>query len=301
MTLKLADRRIINNEQWRELRRAGIGGSDAAAILGLNPYATPLSVYYDKVESRNEEQNLAMEIGIELEPFLCRKFQEWIKCSEGHDIQVNAVPFMLANPDHPFMLANLDGQFEHPALGNCGLELKTTGEFNRRTWENDKVPDHCYIQVQHYMAVTGLQQFYVGVLIGNKIFSATMVPRNQEVIDTLIEELARFWKNHVLEESPPGPSGLECDTHILKEMFPYSKTEFVIELPHCYDMYLRYKDLKEKEKLLKKEIEEIRQHFMSEMQDAEVAHVNGRRITWKVVERKGYTVLPSSSRVLRIN
>jgi len=59
---------------------------------------------------------------------------------------------MLGSPHHPFMLANLDGQFDHPELGACGLELKTTGEFNRSAWE-EEIPDHCYIQVQHYMAV----------------------------------------------------------------------------------------------------------------------------------------------------
>ena len=153
MMLKLADRREINSEQWRELRRAGIGGSDAAAVLELNPYASPLSVYYDKVAGIQGEQTLAMEVGRELESFLRRKFTEWMMDAEGHKIQVQEVPYILGSPHHPFMLANLDGQFDHPELGACGLELKTTGEFNRSAWEEETIPDHCYIQVQHYMAV----------------------------------------------------------------------------------------------------------------------------------------------------
>ena len=300
MTLQLADKREISREQWLELRRAGIGGSDAAAVLGLNPYASPLSVYMDKVQGARGEQTLAMEVGSCLEPFLRKKFEERMKEEKGCEIHVQEVPCMLGNSHYPFMIANLDGQFTHPELGKCGLELKTTGGFNRSKWEKDHIPRHCYIQVQHYMAVTGLQHFYLGILIGNGIFSIKQVPRDQEIIQTIIKKQEHFWNNHVLARVPPDPSGLECDSGILKEMFPEAQ-ETTVELPHCQEIYHRYKDLKKKEKHLKQEMEHIRQQFMAEMKEAQVARVGGKKITWKVVEKKGYTVPPSAKRVLRIH
>jgi len=299
--LKLIDKREISEEQWKEFRRAGIGGSDAAAILGLNPYASPLSVYYDKVNGNYQEKSLPMEIGIILEPFLRQQFQNWMEYKEGHDIQVQETPFMLASDEHPFMIANLDGQFEHPELGTCGLELKTTGEFNRPAWEDKKVPDNCYIQVQHYMAVTGLKQFYVAVLVGNKLFHCTLVNRDEEVIDVIKEHLYNFWQNHILKEIPPGPSGLGCDANILTQLYPNSEDEEPVDLSHCYNIYLRYKDLKASEKLIRRETEEIKQKFMSELQTAEVGYVKDKKVTWKRQKRKGYTVEPSVTRVLRIN
>ena len=295
----LLDRRDVSEQTWRQQRRDGIGGSDAAAVLGLSPYESALSVYYAKVEGVDKKESLAMEIGRELEPFLRRKFEQWIRDTEGCPVQVEEVPFMLGNPDYPFMFANIDGRFTHPELGLCGLELKSTGEFQRSAWEEDEVPDHCYIQVQHYMAVTGLQHFYIAYLIGNRIFSAKRVPRNDKVIETLVEQLEKFWSGHVLQGVPPAPGGLGCDTEILKQLYPAEEGS-TIDLSHCQGYYDRYQELKKQEKELKQEVETIRQHFMAEMKEAQTALVGSKKITWKTVERKGYTVAPSSSRVLRI-
>ena len=129
--VKLADTRHMPKEKWLEMRRQGIGGSDAAAILGLSPYKSPLLVYYEKVHGTVQEDSLAMELGRELEPFLRRKFACWLKEQEGCSVAVEEVPFLLQHPEHPFLLANLDGRIHHPEHGPCGLELKTAGEFMR--------------------------------------------------------------------------------------------------------------------------------------------------------------------------
>ncbi len=71
--VKVADTRQMPREKWLELRHQGVGGSDATAILGLNPYKSPLS----------KEENLAMALGRELEPFLRRRFTRWLKEQEG--------------------------------------------------------------------------------------------------------------------------------------------------------------------------------------------------------------------------
>ena len=298
LAVKLADTRQMPREKWLELRRQGIGGSDAAAILGLNPYKSPLSVYYEKVHNTVKEESMAMELGRELEPFLRRRFTRWLKEQEGFSVSVQEVPFMLQHPVHPILLANLDGRFEHPGLGPCGLELKTAGEFMRAAWDTDDIPDSCYIQVQHYMAVTGLEYFYVAFLIGNREFGAVRVPRNETVIMDMIQRLIKFWKSYVLPKVTPAPAGLACDTQILTGLYPREGGS-TISLPGCQAQYDAYKALKQEEKRIQLELEAIRQHFMASMADAETALVGRGKVTWKTVERRGYTVAPSSYRQMR--
>lgn len=298
--IKLVDTRTITREEWLNWRKKGIGGSDVSALLGLNPWRSPLALYYDKVgENEDEEESIAMELGKELEPFLRRKFEKWMLKNEGIAIEVEEEPFMMQHPEYEWALANIDGKFEHPEKGLCGLELKTTNEFARADWDEDALPDYYYTQIQWYMGVTGLKTFYVGYLIGNRKFDAKEVPRNDEVIEVILEKTKDFWNNHVLAKIPPAPIGLGSDTDTLKKLYPEEDGQ-VVELHEYQDKRDKYKELMKQKAELEKEIEAIKQQFMAAMGESEVAIVGDRKVTWKTVSRKGFTVKPSSSRQLRI-
>lgn len=291
----------LSREEWLQLRRKGIGGSDIAAILGISPYRSALSVYYDKVgEAPEQEDNLAMELGRELEPFLRRKFEKWMIAHEECTIEVLEEKNILQHPEHGWMLANIDGKFEHPELGLCGLELKTAGEYQREYWENEQLPDDYYSQVQWYLAVTFLQTWYVGYLVGNRKFDVLKVPRNEEVIETLITRGKDFWENNVLVKVPPAPAGFNSDTAILKKLYPEEERAKTIELHNMQSYYDEYKQLSKQQKELKVKIETIKQLFMSAMETAEVAFVGKKKVTWKMVHRSGYVVEPTSFRQFRI-
>jgi len=56
----------ISRMEWLKLRKKGIGGSDAAAVCGLNPYSSPMKVFIDKtnedvVEEDNDEYTGALK------------------------------------------------------------------------------------------------------------------------------------------------------------------------------------------------------------------------------------------------
>lgn len=301
--IQVADTRDLTHEQWLRVRQMGLGGSDIAAVLGLNPWKSALSVYYDKVSEieANEEENIAMELGTELEPFLRRKFTTWMK-RQGHEIEVKENPYVLRHPEYEWMLANLDGEFEHPAKGLCGLELKTANEFAKADWEEDELPDQYYAQVQWYLAVTGLETFYIGYLIGNRKFDAKEIPRNDAVIEAMIEQASYFWHEHVLKQIPPAPAGLDCDSTVLKKMYEQEEPGKFVELheEEHTNKYAEYKELNKQQKELELKIEAIKQHFMAQMQDSEIALVGKKKVTWKLVHRKGYTVEPTSYRSIRI-
>ena len=298
--IKLIDTRTITHEEWLTWRKKGIGGSDVSALLGLNPWRSPLALYYDKVgENEDEEESIAMQLGKELEPFLRQKFEKWMLKNEGLTVEVEEEPFMMQHPEYEWALANIDGKFEHPEKGLCGLELKTTNEFAKNLWEDDELPVYYYFQIQWYMGVTGIETFYVGYLIGNRKFDAKEIPRNDEVIAEMFRQAKDFWHDHVLAETPPAPIGLGSDTDTLKKLYPEEDGQ-VVELHEYQDKRDKYKKLMKQKAELEKEIEAIKQQFMAAMGESEVAIVGDRKVTWKTVSRKGFTVKPSSSRQLRI-
>ena len=298
--IKLVDTRTITHEDWLKFRKKGIGGSDVSALLGLNPWRSPLALYYDKIgENEDEEESIAMELGKELEPFLRQKFEKWMMDNEELAIEVEEEPFMMQHPEYEWALANIDGKFEHPEKGLCGLELKTTNEFAKNLWEDDELPVYYYFQIQWYMGVTGIETFYVGYLIGNRKFDAKEIPRNDEVIAEMFRQAKDFWHDHVLAETPPAPIGLGSDTDTLKKLYPEEDGQ-VVELHEYQDKRDKYKELMKQKAELEKEIEAIKQQFMAAMGESEVAIVGDRKVTWKTVSRKGFTVKPSSSRQLRI-
>ena len=298
--IKLVDTRTITHEEWLNWRKKGIGGSDVSALLGLNPWRSPLALYYDKIgENKDEEESIAMELGRELEPFLRQKFEKWMTDNEGLVIEVKEEPYMMQHPEYEWALANIDGKFEHPEKGLCGLELKTTNEFAKNLWEDDELPVYYYFQIQWYMGVTGIETFYVGYLIGNRKFDAKEIPRNDEVIAEMFRQAEDFWHDHVLAKAPPAPIGLGSDTDTLNKLYPEEDGQ-VVELHEYQDKRDKYKELMKQKAELEKEIEAIKQQFMAAMGESEVAIVGDRKVTWKTVSRKGFTVKPSSSRQLRI-
>ena len=67
----------LSNEEWLKLRKTGIGGSDAGAICGFNPYSSAMQVFYNKTNDNVEEFNSdAVLIGHYLEDYLSQRFME---------------------------------------------------------------------------------------------------------------------------------------------------------------------------------------------------------------------------------
>ena len=74
---ELVDTSNLSNEEWLSYRRRGIGGSDAAAILGISPWRTARDLYYDKlnvVKADMDENWVALEMGHLLEDLVARIF-----------------------------------------------------------------------------------------------------------------------------------------------------------------------------------------------------------------------------------
>ena len=183
---------MTENETWLEERRKGLGGSDAAPVLGLSPWKTPYQVWLEKRgEAPEQEDNEPMFWGRTLEPVIRQRYAD----VTGRSV---AIPKgILVHPKHKWMLANLDG-----IAGDRVLEVKTARSAEK--WGepgSDEIPEHYRPQVEHYMAVTGLLVADVAVLIGGQDFRIYEVPADKELQELIIEQEAAFWE--MVEKGTP--------------------------------------------------------------------------------------------------
>ncbi|WP_067819846.1 YqaJ viral recombinase family nuclease [Actinomadura kijaniata] len=170
---------------WLQLRRQGLGGSDIAAICGLNPYTSALAVYHDKRgELPYEGESQAARWGRRLEEVIA---QGW---SEETGIPVHHSPGMLAHLDLPWMLANPDRTFGEGRLKI--LEIKNRSAWQDADWQHG-VPDGPALQLQWYLAVTGAEFGAVAALVGGNRLRYHYLDRDQALIDDLIKIAERFW------------------------------------------------------------------------------------------------------------
>jgi len=186
-------------------RRRGIGGSDAAAILGLSRWRTPLDVYLDKRgESDPLEESQAMFWGTTLEPVIRQRYSD----VTGRDVLIPQG--IIYHEKYPFMLASLDG-FTH---GNRIVEIKTA-RFGFEWGEEgtDEIPIEYIAQVQHYMTVTGYDVADVAVLIGGQDFRIYEVPADTELQEIMIAKEREFW-GMVKAGTPPDPVCLADAIHL---------------------------------------------------------------------------------------
>lgn len=265
----------MDHSEWLKWRKKGIGGSDAAAIAGLNPWKSPIAVYLDKIgETEPIEDNERMRIGRDLEDYVAKRFVE------ATGMKVRRINAILQHSEYPFMLANVDrlivGKKE-------GLECKVTNSYAKKEWE-DEIPIYYEIQCHHYMAVTGYKAWWIACLIGNEKFVYKRIERDEEVIKNLIKIERDFWENYVIPRQMPAPDGSDAATEIIKKMYPNSNPEQVIKLPKSYESKLqRLDEIKELINKLDKEKKQLEQEIQVKMGENEIAIIGDRRVTWKTI------------------
>lgn len=268
----------MSREEWLQTRKMGIGGSDAAAIAGLNPWRSPLAVYLDKVGELpdTDNENEAMYWGSVLEDVVAKEF------SQRTGFRVQRRNAMLQHPEHSFMLANVDRFIFNDRKQKGILEVKTAGAFNS-SWDDEKLPDYVALQVHHYLAVTGLSYAYVAVLIGGQQCRHHLIERDQEVIDYLIKIESDFWKL-VENRTPPEADGSESSTEALSLLYKNSMPGSEVDLPPtAYDLIKTFEDAKQMENEYKIIKDEASNKIKAILGENEVGHLGDKLVTWKPV------------------
>ena len=263
----------LAHDEWLGYRCKGIGGSDAAAIVGLNPWSSPTAVYADKMGiTQPKESNEAMRLGTDLEEYVAKRFTE----ETGKKVRRrNAI---LRSVEHPFMLANVDRM----VVGeDAGLECKTTSPWNKSEWETGDVPQTYYCQCCHYMAVTGYDRWYLAVLVLGKGFYWYQIDRNEDDINALIEAESAFWEN-LKNGIPPEPDGSEASAAVIRSMYDGEDGGEVMLTGVAADLQ-RYDEIQSMIRALEMEEAGIVQRIQTQMGNAHVGHANGWKATWTPV------------------
>lgn len=204
----LVDTADLRREDWLNYRRLGIGGSDAAAIMGVSPFATIRDLYFDKIGitpviEEEEENWVAKEVGHRLEDLVAMIF------AKKTGLEVFPVRKMFRHPLYPFMLADVDYFIRFPD-GSIGiLECKTCNYNAKDKWADDGIPDNYVFQVRHYLAVMNMNKAYIACLYGNNEneFVYRCLERDAREEEELIDQEKYFWEEYVEKKIEPPYSG----------------------------------------------------------------------------------------------
>lgn len=269
----------INRDAWLKERMSGIGGSEAAAVMGLSPFATPVTIWLEKTgRAAPKEETEAMRIGTELEDYVARSYSRETGRKVTRYNHMIHDGCLLGNFDR---LVVPDGakmaSHKQEVRTDTILECKTAS----REWE-DGVPINYQMQVQHYMGLVPCLRFAdVAVLhLGHKHFEIYRVERDQAVIDHIRSYLIEWWNRHVVNGEMPKPTN-EADCKLLWARSNPGKqvesTDAIMETTR------QYAAAKAELDVMKKTVEALRNDIECHMQDGEVL-VDGfgkPLVTWK--------------------
>lgn len=190
--------------EWLKGRQTGIGGSEIAAICGLNQYKTPMQIWESKVNPvQDEETSQPAYWGTVLEDVVAKEYA----LRTGNKVQ--RLTKQMRHPDFNFAIANIDRAVINPDIsGNVRwkdgklttdriLECKTANGFAAKQWGEagtDSVPDSYLIQCQWYLGITGASVCDLAVLIGGQDFRIYTINRDDDLINDLLQQGAAFWE-----------------------------------------------------------------------------------------------------------
>jgi predicted phage-related endonuclease len=229
----------MSYEEWLEKRKSSIGGSDAGAIMGFaGKFGSPLTVFLQKKGlEKGKDMSPAAKRGKLLEPLV----RDWFADAFPSAV-IERFPYMLYGGGESlisiggkqqkltipsFMSANVDGLIlakepitigDEQCVGLGGLEIKSSRD--GYDFGEDEIPDSYYAQVQHYMAVLGLDWFVVSAAILSKeAIQNYIIPRNNEFIFELVQKETEFWNNFILTNEWPAALGIEGEEDMITGMF----------------------------------------------------------------------------------
>lgn len=281
--LRLISTKDLSRDEWLTVRKGGIGSSDAAAAVGLNPYQSQLELWMiktgrdanlPKIDPKDETS--PMYWGSLLEPIVAAHYT---KHTGNRVRRINSV-LQHPEPDKAWMLANLD----YTVVGANDvqiLECKTAGEFGSRLWR-DGVPEYVQLQVQHQLAVTNKAAADVCVLVCGQEIRIHRIDRDDALIPRLIELERSFWQ-YVEADTPPPADGSDSAARALQCLYPHDAGN-TLDLSDDTAMSMAFADLV----AVRSEIEvrvqlesQLKQKIQQRMGDASRAKFETGDVSWK--------------------
>lgn len=294
----------LSREQWLELRKGYIGGSDCSSVMGFNPYKSAYEIWGEKtgMYTPSKPINEKMFFGNFLEDKIRTLYQYWVEDFQqtaynfDADFKVREVfkpTFMAVSKEHPFMAANLDGIIFDKAKGFGVLECKTMSGWMHDQYETG-IPPYHFLQLQHCLAVTGYKWGVLAVLVDGSDFQVYEFEREEKVIANIIKKEAALW-NYIANALPlvntdrqheivePPMDGSDATEEFLKEKYDNPLNEQVVEGTE-EDLQCAVKMIEFKAKIaeLEMQMKEKSNTLKRRMENAGILDFGERgKLTWK--------------------
>jgi putative phage-type endonuclease len=275
------------HEDWLAERNKSLGGSDVGAVLGMNTYSSPYTIWAEKTGKLPPfEGNEWTRLGNDLEGYVAQRFME----ASGLKVINDSATWR--NDKYPHLHANIDRR----VVGmKAGVECKLTSEMNAKKYRDGEFPDRFYAQCVEYLAVTELERWFLAVLIygkGIKIYQMTRIPDDvvpewcessvyveDGEIEALVKTTADFWNNYVLTNTPPMADGSDSTSETLRTLYPESNGDTVSLIAFESDL-AQYKHLASLESDYKKMKDEVANRIKAYMGEASKGESNKFKVTW---------------------
>ena len=275
------------HEEWLEERKKSLGGSDVGAILGMNEYSSPYTVWAEKTGKLPPfEGNEWTKLGNDLESYVAQRF------TEASGLKVINDTATWRNDKYPHLHANLDRR----VVGmKAGVECKLTSELNAKKYKNGEFPDRFYAQCVEYLCVTEFERWFLAVLIygkGIKIYQMTRIPNDvvpewceasvyvdDGEIEALAKATAEFWNNYVLPNEAPLADGSDSTSETLKTIYAESNGETVSLMAFENDLQ-QFATLSSLLDDVKKQKEEVANRIKAYMGEASKGECGEYKVSW---------------------
>lgn len=274
-----------DRSKWLEMRKTGIGGSDAAVIVGLSKWKSPWDLWLEKTgqstdteEDDDEKKQNRLFFGTESEEMIAK----WFTMKTGKKLRKSG---MLRNNEHPFMIADID----RLVVGeNAIVEIKTTSTYNADEWKDGKVPPQYIVQGLHYMGVGGYDRCYFICLIGGQDVVVATLERDDEEIEALIKAEKYFWEHNVIAKELPEVDGSNACAMAISEHFKGGGKE-AVDLEGDFDLLCRdLTVLKEDKKKLEAVISEKENKLKVRMGNEEFGRSAKFNVYFKTANRNAF-------------
>ena len=284
-----------NRAEWLERRKHSLGASDVAAVLGANPWRSPLEVYTDKLGLLPEKEvTEGMEWGLRLEPAIAEKYAEETKREVSHLGQYT----IIQHPDYPWLHATLDRVISDPVKGVGALEMKTTAFAMASEWAEEP-PLMAQVQLQVQVGIAGYPWGSIAGLLSGRKFVWADFDADPEFFASAVEQTKAFWRRVELQDPPP-PDDTESATRALKSLYKIVLVDQVALPGEFIDLDDELQKVKEEIKEKKKAETLLKNRLIAAIGSAGAGVLpNGVAYSYKSVHKAAYSVEAMDYRELR--
>lgn len=173
---------IQNTPEWLEFRRKKIGASDAPVIMEVSPWKTPYQLWLEKTGTSNSSTTPHQQRGHDLEETARQVFEK--------RTGMIMFPKVMLHPSFDWMMASLDGI---DIDGKSIVEIKCPGQTDHEIAKEGKIPEKYFPQLQHQLAVTGLEMAFYFSFDGSEGIILE-VEKDDAFIDKMLDREKTFWK-----------------------------------------------------------------------------------------------------------